>query len=191
MEVLKNYIKKNKEYIILGIIILIAFLLRLYKISSPSLWHDELMTIGRISGSWLDTLVNLSDSPFPPLYYLILKAWTLLAEISEWSLRFPSALFGVILLIYLYKLTKLVTDNKQTAYLATLLGAFWPYLINYSQEAKMYTLVWLLGLASWYYFLIFLKEPTSKNKWKYILTTIALIYTLYLGFLLLLTQIII
>ncbi|MEK6911039.1 MAG: glycosyltransferase family 39 protein [Nanoarchaeota archaeon] len=188
---LLNYIKTNKEYILLSVIILLAFLLRIYKISAPSLWHDELMTIGRISGSWLDTLTNLADSPFPPLYYLILKAWTSLIGISEWSLRFPSALFGAILLIYLYKLTKLITNNKQTAYLAALLGAFWPYLINYSQEAKMYTLVWLLGLASWYYFLIFLKDQKSNNKWKYILSTIALIYTLYLGFLLLLTQIII
>lgn len=184
-----NYIKSNKEYFILSIIILIAFLLRIYKISSPSLWHDELMTFYRLQGSFSDTINTLLISPFPPLYYIFMKFWTNLFGFSELSLRFPSLIFSTLTIIYLYLLTKKLF-NKNTGLIASFLLAISPYAINYAQEAKMYSMIWFLSLASFYHFLNFIENPDKKNIIIYIISTTLMIYTLYFGFLILITQLI-
>lgn len=186
---LLTYIKNNKEYFILGIILLIAFTLRIYKISSPSLWHDELMTFYRLQGTLSDTLTTLLISPFPPLYYLLMKIWTNIFGFSELALRFPSLIFSIITIPYLYLLTKRLF-NKNTALLASFIIAIFPYAINYAQEAKMYALIWFLSLASFYHFLNFIENPNKKNIILYTLFTTLMIYTLYFGFLILITQLI-
>ncbi|MEK6889820.1 MAG: glycosyltransferase family 39 protein [Nanoarchaeota archaeon] len=184
---LLNYIKTNKEYIILSVIILIAFILRVYKISSPSLWHDELMTFYRLQGSFSDTLTTLLISPFPPLYYILMKFWTNIFGFSEFALRFPSAIFSTLTIPYLYLLTKKLF-NKKTALISSFLLAIFPYAINYAQEAKMYSMVWFLSIASFYHFLNFIENPDRRNIILYTIFTTLMIYTLYFGFLILITQ---
>lgn len=184
-----NYIKNNKEYFILAVIIILGFLLRIYKISSPSLWHDELMTFYRLQGSFSDTLSTLLISPFPPLYYILMKFWTNLFGFSEFSLRFPSLIFSTITILYVYLLVKKLF-NRNTALISSFILAISPYAINYSQEAKMYSLIWFLSLASFYYFLEFIEKPNKKNIILYTIFTALMIYTLYFGFLILITQLI-
>ncbi len=168
---------------------LIAFILRLYKISSPSLWHDELMTFYRIQGTFSDTLSTLLISPFPPLYYILMKFWTNIFGYSELALRFPSLIFSTLTILYLYLLTKKIF-NKNTALIASFVLAIFPYAINYAQEAKMYSMVWFFSLASFYHFLNFMESPSKKNTILYTIFTILMIYTLYFGFLILITELI-
>lgn len=185
-----EYKEKNKTYLILTAILILGLALRIYKLSAPSLWHDELMTFYRLQGTLTDTLNTLSISPFPPLYYLFMKGWTSLFGFSEFALRFPSVIFSTITIIYIFLLTKRLI-NEKTALIASFLLAIFPFAVNYAQEAKMYSMVWCFALASWYYFILFLEKPSIKNNLAYIITTLLLIYTLYLGFIFLIVQIII
>lgn len=81
-------------------ILLLAIFLRLFRLGSASLWFDEAM----------DLVADFkSPPPFfknPPLYSIFSYFWGNLAN-SEFILRMPSAVFGVISILLIYYFTKL------------------------------------------------------------------------------------
>jgi len=121
-------------------IILFAFALRLHNLTYHSLWFDESIsvywakqTIPRI----LEVGFTLVEDRLPPLYYLMLKSGINLFGLSEFSVRILSVFFGLLLVPVIMSLaTRLF--NRQIALTAGLLVAVNPFLIWYSQEARMY-----------------------------------------------------
>jgi uncharacterized membrane protein len=165
----------------------VGLFFRLYRIGVPSLWFDELLTAGRIQVPFREILHDLSHSPFPPLYYLLMRGWSLVAGISEWTLRFPSALFSSASVWAVYLFGKELYDRK-TALIAALFLSVSPYAVYYGQEAKMYSMLWFLGSFSFYFFYRLLKNGRKSDALLYVLCTVAAIYTLYAGFVFLITQ---
>src|SRR4051812_37156475 len=65
--------------------------LRADGIDRKSLWWDEVLTIQRVSKtSTAAMLEDLGDSPFPPLYYLILRGWAEVVKLGTVSVRVPA-----------------------------------------------------------------------------------------------------
>src|SRR5690349_11885958 len=65
----------------------------LWRLTTPSLWADELATWGAVRLGWAD-LLRLSghvDVVVTP-YYAVEKVWTALAGTSPFALRLPSVL---------------------------------------------------------------------------------------------------
>ncbi|HHS97889.1 MAG TPA: phospholipid carrier-dependent glycosyltransferase [Chloroflexi bacterium] len=84
-----------------------------------------------------------------PLYYFLLRGWIALGGTSVSALRFFSLWFGVLAVPLVYVLgTRLVRRETGTA--AAMLIALSPYLVWYSQEVKMYSLVTALALLAVY-----------------------------------------
>ena len=170
---------------ILGGLVAAGALLRLFRLGVPSLWTDELFTADRYRES-LWTVVRQSD-PFPPLYYVLGKLWSLVAGLSEAALRFPSVVYSALGIVAIYFLAAELFDRR-TARLASALLVFSPYSINYAQEAKMFSLFWLLGTVSFFFLCRYLRTGERRELWGYALASIASIYTFYMGFVVLVVE---
>jgi uncharacterized membrane protein len=159
----------------------LGFFLRLYNIRGPSLWTDELMTAGRIAGSLTEVVKGLFNSDFPPFYYILLNLWVKCFGISEMTLRFPSLLFSALSIFAIYKFTKRLLGEK-VGLISALLLSVSPYSIHYAQEAKMYAMLWFLGIASFYFFYKFTQDDKISTLSFHVIFTLLSIYTLYVGF---------
>ncbi len=84
-----------------------------------------------------------------PLYFFLLRGWIWMAGWSMYALRFFSLVFGVLMIPLAYVIGRRWFD-RTTGIVTALLVATSPYLIWYSQEVKMYTLVPVLALLAIY-----------------------------------------
>lgn len=146
----------------LFLILLISLGLRLLSLNQ-SLWLDEAISANVVKNySYSDIITKFSPSDFhPPLYYLTLKAWTSVFGYSEISLRFPSVIFSLITIYLVFKFF---------GFWPSLLLAFNPLYLYYSQEARMYSLITLLVFCAYlafktnklfiYYLFVFLSLST-------------------------------
>jgi mannosyltransferase len=148
------------------VIVLILFLglaLRLINLNQ-SLWLDESIELLAVkSYSYLDLATKYVLGDFhPPLYHLVLKFWTGIFGNQEIAGRFPSVLFGVFTIYFVYLIGKKLVNQKVAAVAAFFL-AISPLAIYYSQEARMYSFaamlvagaVWFLLKKNWAWFLLF------------------------------------
>lgn len=162
------------------LIVVFAVLLRLVGINQ-SLWLDEGAQVMMSSNPVVYQLVGRSDDFHPPLFYVLIHFWMKINS-AEWFLRIPSLVFAVATIIFVYRWVLKVFGEK-TATIASLFLCISPFLIYYSQEVRMYTLLALLATLS----MIFLWE----NSWLgYIAVTSAMLFTHYAGFIVLATQVI-
>ena len=170
-------------------ITLLAFALRTWQLGAQSLWYDE-------GVSWyLATRLPLSEMLWwtatdiqPPFYYLLLRPWLLLAGESEFALRFPSLLFGVLSVPLLAVVARRLYGPRPGLG-AGLLAAVAPLYVWYAQEARMYTLLTFLGLLSSYLLLRVLDQRAHSARrcplLAYILTSALALYTHYFAIFLL------
>ena len=162
--------------------------LRLYLLDKQSLWYDEGVT-AEIARRGLGELTRWTAGDIqPPLYYYVVALWGRLAGWSEWSLRFPSVFFGVLLVPLLAAVTIALTRRRLAGLLAASLAAFHPLLLYYSQEARMYAMLTALGVLLGY--LVIHGETVIRRRtlhWlAYVLVATAAVYTHYFAFFLLL-----
>lgn len=161
----------------LALVFLLATLLRLYDLGSESLWLDEGYSV-RIAGlSLLNMLKETATQDLnPPLYYLLLHWWTSLFGNSETAVRLISAAVGAVSIPAAYAVARRIFNNR-TAIISALLLALSPFHINYSQEARGYSLMVLLALLSFYYFVRLVRNEGSHNSIGYVISTVLLLYT--------------
>lgn len=121
-------------------LLLVAFAVRLYNLIGESLWRDE-VDIVRFALAPLDALLrNFPRAGFNgPLYLLLMRGWFALTGVSDFSLRYFSLIFGVLLVALVYTLSRRMLGARP-ALIAAWLCAIAPVEIWYSGEGKMYTL---------------------------------------------------
>ena len=144
----------------LFIILLIPLALRLISLNQ-SLWLDEAISANVVKNySYTGIVTKFSPSDFhPPLYYLTLKAWTSVFGYSEISLRLPSVIFSLITIYLVFRFV---------GFWPSLLLAFNPLYLYYSQEARMYSMVTLLVFCA------FLAFKSNKLLIYYLFTFLSL-----------------
>ncbi len=81
----------------------------------------------------------------PPLYYVLLDGWTLLAGDSLFAARLPSAWVGLLALALTWRIARQFIGRWQ-AWLALALLASSPFFIAYTREAWLYAGLWVLVL---------------------------------------------
>lgn len=168
---------------ILLAIFLLGLFLRIYDLGGESLWYDEAVSITASKLSLTEQIKwNLTQSDNnPPLYYALLHSWVSVFGDSEFSARFPSVIFGSLSIIAIYGLGKLLFDRK-TGLIAALILSTSVFHVWFAQEARAYTLLTLLTLLSFYYFLKILNSPHDKlYTAAYLITGVLLLYTHYYG----------
>jgi mannosyltransferase len=200
-----------RRYSLLVALLLIAWALRVYQLDGQSLWSDEGLSLYRSRLTLTQNLSNVIVVPpnvptqdtNPPLYFVGLSVVRALAGESEYALRFLSAGAGLVLVALLYALgTRLF--SPAAGMLAAVLGAFSPFVVWYSQEARMYTLLAALSAASVYLLLRAIDWPLGEgspgeqshsqpqHRWltwvAWIVVTLAMLYTHFTAFFLLLFE---
>ncbi len=115
----------------------------------------------------------------PPLYYWILRLWSYMFGYSLLSLRSLSILFGVLTIYAGYLFVRKAFNNEKLALIAAFFLAINPFQIQYSLEARMYTLgTFLVLISSW--LLLKALEENKINLWIwYGLSVAAGLYTHY------------
>ena len=143
---------RERSYYLAALLLLIlaAFLVRVASLDAQSLWRDEVDSLRFATVPGPELLSSFTRPGWNgPLYHLLLRGWIVLAGISEYAMRFFSLVFGVLGVPLIYALGKRLF-SRPTGVISALLVTGSPYLVWYSQEVKMYTLVLALAMVAVY-----------------------------------------
>lgn len=168
----------------------IIFWLALSGLRTESLWNDEAWTAWAVRSPYLaDMLARVRSDVHPPLYFALLDAWTLVAGESVLALRWPSLAVALLAAAVTYALGRRLFDHPTGLISLLILGTsgFWLY---YTREARMYTLLMLLGALATLLYLLWRERPGLWRALAYGICGAALLYTHYVGALILLTHLV-
>ncbi|HWC86958.1 MAG TPA: glycosyltransferase family 39 protein [Solirubrobacteraceae bacterium] len=140
----------------------LAAVLRFARLGHQGFWFDEADTALLVHfspGKMLGLLPSTESTP--PLYFCLAWVWTRIFGLGEAGLRSLSAVAGVLTVPVAYAAgAKLIT--RRAGVIAAALVATSPVLIWYSQEARAYELMFLLGAVSLLTFASALESPTGR-----------------------------
>jgi hypothetical protein len=129
-------------YCLILALIFVGFALRLYRIAAQSVWWDEAYSL-HMAREGVAVMLGLVGDALPvhwdqpPLYYGLLSLWVRLAGDSEFSLRYLSLVFGVLLLPAVYRVARDLFD-RPTGLAALAVTVCLPAYVVYSQETRVY-----------------------------------------------------
>ncbi|MBL7190791.1 glycosyltransferase family 39 protein [bacterium] len=159
----------------LFIIIAIASFARIFHLGYYSIWFDEVVSY-MYSVKSIPEIIRIAQiDNTPPLYHFLLKYWVLVSKSDFW-MRLPSAVFGILSVLMTYKIGILLYPRR-TALTAAAFSTLCFQCLHYSQEARMYTMLCFLTLASIYYFILALREGKFIYWAGYFICVIAAFYT--------------
>ncbi len=174
--------KERRKVILLGLLItLLGAGIRIYNLGGDSLWYDEILTRATAHAGWRAAL-SLRDHP-PLLYWLVTAVIRVLGE-SEWTLRLPSLLAGIVA-IPLLMVVGCVSKRPSIGLWAAFFLAVSPFHLRYSQESRHYALLMCFSLAST--LLLYLAMTRKQYCWWacFAIVTTVNLYTHYGAFMVL------
>jgi len=151
-----------EEAIIIILFITLATLIRFWNLGTWSFWADEIFTV--------QDSIKLPDTmPINPIIYMIIQNIFSKFGASEWSARLGPCIIGILSIPFIYWITRRMFGSI-TGIIASLLLVIHPWHIYWSQNARAYTLAFLLaGLSAFLFY-----EALEKNKIRYIIGSLLL-----------------
>ncbi|WP_370572961.1 glycosyltransferase family 39 protein, partial [Methanomethylovorans sp.] len=172
-----QYMLYDKYLLLLIAITLLGALLRIYRLGHQSIWLDEGASFGYIQETFGGTWAKAIESSQAPLHMVFLHFMTLFSS-SEFSLRFPSAIFGTLTIPVTYFMGKRFFGKEEGIISAFLLAISMMHLW-YSQEARMYAQMLLFASMSLYFFYVAVHD-NNRNSWVlYIISSTLAFYSHY------------
>jgi uncharacterized membrane protein len=178
---------KPVRYAVYAGLTLIYILLRYWNLTASCLWFDELFSIHAAEHSWNSILDFVAqDLIHPPLFYVLLKFWLAIGGDGLLWVRVFPVVFAVLALVPFFLLCRELKLRFGAIALALLVFAVNGSLIKYSQEVRMYAPLLCLSLFSIWLFVRFL----NTGKWIVLLAlvNIAMVYTHYFGWLVIICE---
>jgi mannosyltransferase len=149
----------------LAALLLLAAALRCSTLGLQSFWYDEAFTPVHVLhaslGATLHGVVHTENTP--PLWYVLIWAWSRLFGTGAVALRLPSAAFGVATVAVAWAIGRELTGRRATAIAAAAFVAVNPLFVWYSQEARAYGLFVLTSALAMLCFLRARQEPTPRR----------------------------
>ena len=156
---------------LLIVIVLVAIVggaaLRLYNLGTWSFWIDEVLTIR-------STYAPISSDP-PRLTYLMVHLTNSWFGISEGNARLIPAILGILMLPIFYGFVRRMFDAP-TATVASILLAVAPWHIYWSQNARHYIFLVLLGTIALFLFYL---SVESDRRWGLVLAALVLMVAVW------------
>jgi 4-amino-4-deoxy-L-arabinose transferase-like glycosyltransferase len=171
-------------------ILLVAFLLRIFRLGFESLWLDEIYVM--IEADPHQPLQQLFHylkccDQHPPLFYLGERCMFFLFGQSEATARVLPALAGVAGVWAMYKLGKEIL-NERLGLVAAALACVNHFCLYYSREARGYSFAFLFAALSLAWLLRLIKRLEVRDMWLYSLFALLTIYSHYFGLFLIFSQ---
>lgn len=141
-----------------------------------ALWIDEAISHGIASHGVAEIPGVLRQDGSPPLYYLLLHAWSAVFGDGEAALRSLS-LLAALLTIPAALWAGTVAGGRRAGWVAAVLAALNPFLTIYAQEARMYALVALLSVLACGSFVRGFVDGDVRHRALFALELAALLYT--------------
>jgi mannosyltransferase len=149
-------------WLALGAIVVLAIALRFPTLATQSVWFDEAATWELTRLPLHDMLSALPDRESnPPLFYSLEWLWVRIFGDHEFGLRSLSALAGTLTVPVAFAIGRRI-GGQRTGLAAAALTAVNPLLVWFSQEARSYELVVLLGACSLLLFLRCLDDDRPR-----------------------------
>jgi uncharacterized membrane protein len=149
--------------------------MRLYGLDKQSLWYDEVIE----ENVFTQLFINVNPAHpenTPPLNSFFLHLMKLNFPHSDFALRIVPFTFGLTSIPLMFLLGRRLF-NENVGLLASFLLSISPFHIWYSQDARMYTLQWMLALLSLIFFLRAFERPSLGNYIGFTISNTAGLYT--------------
>ena len=172
---------------LLPLIILVGSLLRVPSLEHESLWFDELASWFRSNSPDLGTVLESFGGTFqsPGFETLLFFVQKYLGD-SEFALRFPSAVAGVLAIPMIYLLAAQLYSPGEGLIAAALMAVGW-CPIYYSQEARAYSLLLLFSILTFHLWISMMRafrrgdSPSYRTMGLYLFSATACAYLHYFG----------
>lgn len=175
-----------KKYLLL-LILLLSLYLRIFHVSSnpPSLsWDEASLGYNAYSiatslrdehGEFLPLARFIAFGDYkPPGYIYAAVPSILIFGLNEFSVRFPSMLAGVLMVLFAYLATKELFKNENIALLASLFTAISPWAIHFARGSYEANLGASFNLIGIYLFLV-----SRRKKWMLLPSVVFFILSFY------------
>jgi mannosyltransferase len=171
----------------LAVVTAVAALLRFHALAEKSFWFDEGVSVAIARLDWYNfARILWRREANMSLYYFLLHFWLRFGH-SEFFIRSLSVLFATASIPAIYLLGRRLIGARVGLLAASLLAVN-AYHVQYSQEARSYSLMTLLCVLSSLYFLKCLSEPSRRNRTLYVVVTALAVYAQFFAALLVLAQ---
>ena len=166
LNIMKDFLKDNKVVLIL--ILLLAALLRLWNINRPEgLWNDEYITYSISMLKFpFDFFEGIRTNCHAPLHYFYLKIWTLIFKNSDTMLRLSSLVpnvLGCLVMYFVGKNYQTKDRSIQIGLACALIASISSFLIYFSQEVRIYSMIFLLSSLVLLFSIKMYETPSKKN----------------------------
>ncbi len=163
---MEDFLKNNK--VILALILLLGLGLRLWNINSPEgIWHSEYIACTFSAFDFpFDFFNALKTNSHAPLHCYYMKLWNLLFNNSAFMYKLSSLLpnLGACFVMYFVgKNYQLKDGSAKLGLTCALIASISSFLIYFSQEAKIYSLIFLLTSCVLLYSIKVYEFPSKKN----------------------------
>lgn len=180
--------EKQKGFLIFAGIVLFNLILKALFAGSNQLALDEPFTVFYSQQPLSEIFKMLRNENNPPLHFIFLHFWTELFGISEISVRMPSVIFSSVAAGIIF-LTGKKFISLISGLFASALFTFSTLNIYFAHEARVYALFTMLSALSLYYYLRLMTEDQQKStSTALIITNVLLLYSHYLGALIITVQ---
>jgi hypothetical protein len=154
--------------------------LRFWHLDREGLWLDELFTARVVTReSWAGLRAELAGDVHPPLYFALLRVWSMVAGTSDVALRLPSVVAGVATIPLVARLADRLYGRVAAAPAAWLL-ALAPFAVGLDREARGNALFGLLALVGCV-LVVDARDARRGAPLAYALVAAALLYTHVFG----------
>jgi uncharacterized membrane protein len=168
-------VRQGTALAILAGLTLAGFVLRLYCLGAKNLWLDEMWSVVIARMPLHSVLWSArTQDPNAALYNICLHFWMWFGQ-SEAAIRAFSLVCGVALIPVMYLLGKQLF-HRSVGLLASGLTAVNLFHIQYSQEARAYSLVVLLVGLSSLFFVRYVEKRTLGSWAGYVLASVLAVY---------------
>ena len=173
---------KKMKTLGIALIIIIGTLLRLVMIDKQEgLWNDEYVSYMIAAKPMFDGfLQGIKSQCHMPFYYIYLKVTMLLCGQSDLVLRLSSVLAGVCSIIVMYFTGS--ERDKRTGIYCAVFTAISSFLIYYSQEVRLYSILFLFAAITLLFTLRLVKKIDLKNLIFFIISNFLILFTHTIGF---------
>jgi uncharacterized membrane protein len=181
--------RKRVRHSILAIwatLVILYVLLRSWRLTSYGLWDDEVFSVRTAQVSWSELFgLIATDAVHPPFFYVLLKLWIAGGGATLLWLKLLPLVVSIGALLPFWLLCRELNLNLAEITLTFWLMAVNGHLIYYSQELRMYSLLFCLSLWSlWLFFRLLNAERASfRIVVTLFMVNVLLVYTHYFGWL--------